>query len=386
MAPNRTLQSAIEYLADKYPIIALSGPRQSGKTTLLRALFPNYRYVDLGNPDLRSFADNDPKGFLKEYDKHVVFDEVHHAPALFPYLQTLVEDSGIMGQFILSGSQNFREIRAFQHGLARQAAFFTLFPFDTSELRSAGWLDPNDPLANLLKGFYPAIYDQDIPSKTYYANYTRNFIHHDISELYPIRDRRLFQKFLSLCAARAGQILNLNALARECGISQPTAKSWLSVLEKSYIVFQLDPYQKSFGKRIVKTPKLYFYDTGLLCYLLKINTKEQLQTHSLKGSLFENIMIAEYIKQMHHHHQQKDLWFWRDSAGHEVNFMIEDENGIEIVEFKASMTFMPEMFKGLNYFEKLSGITNLNKTLVYTGDKAQLRTSGKVLPWKAFPI
>lgn len=386
MALNRTIMSLMKQLADKYPILALCGPRRSGKTTLLRAIFPNYRYLDMEDPDLRSFAENDPKGFLKEYDKHVIFDEVHHAPALFPYLQTLVDGSGIMGRFILSGSQNFEEIPAFSHGLAKQAAFFTLFPFDTTELRSAGWLDPNDHLADLLNGFYPARYDQDIPPKIFYANYVRNFIHHDLSELYPIRDLRLFQKFFNSCATRAGQVLNLNALARECGISQPTAKSWLSVLEKCYIVFQLDPYQKSFGKRIVKTPKLYFYDNGLLCYLLKINTKNQLQTHPLKGILFENRMIAEYIKQMHHHHRQKNLWFWRDSAGHEVNFMIEDEKGIEIVEFKASMTFMPEMFKGLNYFEKLSGITNLNKTLVYTGDKAQLRTAGKVLPWKFFPI
>lgn len=386
MVVNRTVQVSMLQLADTYPILALSGPRRTGKTTLLKTLFSSYRYVDLESPAMRSFAENDPKGFLIEYDKYVIFDEVHRAPALFPYLQTLVEDSGIMGQYILSGSQKFQMMPPFSQSLAGQAAFLTLFPFDTAELRSAGWLDQDEYLTNLLKGFYPAIYDQDIPPKTYYSNYVRNFIQRDISELYPIRDLRLFQKFLNSCAVRAGQVLNLNALSRECGISQPTAKSWLSVLERSYIVFQLDPYQRSFGKRIVKTPKLYFYDSGLLCYLLKINTKEQLQTHSLKSTLFENRMIAEYIKQMHHHHKQKNLWFWRDSAGHEVNFIIEDEKGMEVVAFKASVTFMPEMFKGLCYFEQLSGITNLNKTLVYTGDKAQLRTGGKVLPWKFFPI
>ena len=204
---------------------------------------------------------------------------------------------------------------------------------------------------------------------------------------------RSFQNFLSLCATRAGQLLNLNALANECGISQPTAKSWLSALESSYIVFLLHPYHKNFSKRIVKTPKLYFYDTGLLCHLLKINKKEQLLTNPFKGALFENAMISEYVKQMYHNDAVHDIWFWRDSAGHEIDLMIEkgsllddDRKRFEIVEFKASMTILPDMFKGLTYFETISEWKNVKKALVYGGNASQNRTAGKVVPWKNFGI
>lgn len=370
-------------LASKYPILALTGPRQSGKTTMLKVMFADYRYVNLENPEIRYFAENDPKGFLNEFDTFVIFDEAQRVPALFSYLQALVDDSGIMGQFILSGSQNFHLMRNISQSLAGRVAIFKLFPFDFTELSSSGWLDKEDYMTNMFKGFYPAIYDRDIPSKTFYSNYVQTYVQRDVMELIQIRDLRSFQNFLGLCATRAGQLLNLNALANACGISQPTAKAWLSALENSYILFQLYPYHKNSSKRIVKTPKLYFYDTGLLCYLLKINNKEQLLTHPLKGSLFENMMIAEYTKQMYHQNKLNDLWFWRDSAGHEVDFMVESDKGLEIVEFKASMTVMPDMFKGLTYFEQISGLDILSKTLVYGGDKAQIRTAGRVLPWKA---
>ena len=353
----------MQKMRDKYPILALTGPRQSGKTTMLKTMFSDYRYVNLENPDTRSYAETDPKSFLAEYDRFVIFDEVQRVPSLFSYLQAIVDDSGIMGQFILSGSQNFHLMQNITQSLAGRVVIFKLFPFDNTELRSRKWLDENDYLTNLIKGFYPAIYDRDIPPKTFYNNYIQTYVQRDVSELVNIRDLRSFQDFIGLCATRAGQLLNLNSLANTCGISQPTAKSWLSALENSYIVFQLYPHHKNFSKRIVKTPKLYFYDSGLLCSLLKINKKEQLRTHSFKDALFENAMIAEYVKQMYHYDNVKDIWFWRDSAGHEVDLMIEDEQGFEIVEFKASTTVMPEMFKGLIYFEQLSGWKNLKKTL-----------------------
>lgn len=386
MSLIRNIYFAMHKMAGKYPILALTGPRQSGKTTMLKTMFSDYRYVNLENPDVRQYAENDPNGFLKEFDKYVIFDEVQRVPALFSYLQAIVDDSGIMGQFILSGSQNFHLMQNITQSLAGRVAIFKLFPFDNTELKSGGWFNQDDYLFNLTKGFYPAIYDRDIPSKTFYSNYVQTYIQRDVTELVNIRDLRSFQNFLGLCAARSGQLLNLNALANECGISQPTAKSWLSALENSYILFQLYPYHNNFSKRIVKTPKLYFYDSGLLCYLLKINNKEQLQTHSLKGSLFENMMISEYVKQMYHQNNLKDLWFWRDSAGHEVDFMIEDDNGFQIIEFKASMTVLSDMFKGLDYFEELSGWDNLSKSLVYAGDKAQNRTNAKVIPWKEFGV
>nr|HPR61034.1 ATP-binding protein [Prolixibacteraceae bacterium] len=278
MAAKRNIAKAIRFLLGKYPVIAVTGPRQSGKTTLLKTMFSDFRYVSLENPDARKFAENDPNGFFKLYDKQVIFDEVQRVPSLFSYIQTLVDDSNIMGQFILSGSQNFHLMENITQSLAGRVAMFKLFPFDINELATEGLLN-NDYLQSMLQGFYPAIYDRDIPSKIFYSNYIQTYVQRDVSELIAVKDMRLFQNFIALCATRAGQLLNLNSLANECGISQPTAKSWLSALESSYIVFQLNPYYKNFSKRIVKTPKLFFYDTGLLLHLLKISNAEQLLTH-----------------------------------------------------------------------------------------------------------
>lgn len=270
----RQLRNSVQDIMKKYPVMALTGPRQSGKTTLLKTSFPDFRYVSLENPDHRSFAETDPNGFLKLYDKYVIFDEVQRVPALFSYLQTIVDESGLMGQFILSGSQNFHLMQNITQSLAGRVAIFKLFPFDHQELKGAGLLNDNY-VENIIKGYYPAIYDRDIPTRTFYSNYIQTYIQRDVSELLSIKDIRLFQNFLGLCAARAGQLLNMNALANECGISQPTAKSWISALENSYIVFTLQPLHENYNKRIVKTPKLYFYDTGLLCHLLRIQRPEQ---------------------------------------------------------------------------------------------------------------
>lgn len=384
MLISRDIVSDIKVLIPKYPIIALTGPRQSGKTTLLKSLFPDYRYISLENPDIRNFAEMDPNGFLSLYDRHVIFDEVQRVPALFSYIQSIVDDrSGEMGIYVFSGSQNFHLMNSITQSLAGRVAIFKLFPLDCRELEKAGLLGDNF-LSPLIKGFYPAIYDRDIPSRVFYSNYIQTYINRDVSELIAIRDMRGFQNFLGLCAARAGQLLNLNALANESGISQPTAKAWLSALEQSFITFQLYPYHKNFNKRIVKTPKLYFYDTGLLCHLLKISKTESLLTHPLKGALFENMMISEYVKQMHHSNSPEDLWFWRDSGGNKIDLMADKGDEMEIFEFKASQTIKTEMFYGLNKFEEISQIQNLKKFLVYGGKESQKRSSGKLLSWKDF--
>lgn len=383
MILKREIISAINNLVDKYPIIAVTGPRQSGKTTLLKHMFPEYRYVSLENPDVRSFAATDPNGFLKEYSEYVILDEVQRVPTLFSYLQTKVDESKLMGQFILSGSQNFHLLQNITQSLAGRVAMFKLLPFDFQELSTAGLLEESYA-ENLVKGFYPAIFDREIPSEIFYSNYVQTYVQRDVSELIAIKDMRLFQNFLSLCATRAGQLLNLNSLANQCGISQPTAKAWLSALESSYILFLLPPYFKNFSKRIIKTPKLYFYDTGLLCYLLKLNNAEQIQLSDFKGALFENMMIAEYVKRMQHCNQLNDIWFWRDVAGNEVDLIIQTGQIQEAIEFKATQTIMPNLFKGLNFYEKISEKTNLKKYLVYGGNEYQERTVATVVPWKSF--
>lgn len=385
MLITRRIYHAVKAMIPKYPIIALTGPRQSGKTTLLKELFNGYRYISLENPDFRNFAEKDPNGFLEEYDHQVIFDEVQRVPALFSYLQTKVDEHPErMGTYVLSGSQNFHLMQNITQSLAGRVAIFKLFPLDHLELSSAGLLH-DEYLDNLIKGYYPAIYHRDIPTKIFYSNYIQTYINRDVSELIAIREMRLFQNFLLLCAARAGQLLNLNTLANECGITQPTAKAWLSALEQSFITFQLYPYYNNFSKRVLKTPKLYFYDTGLLCHLLKISSAEKLLIHPFKGALFENMMIAEYVKQMHHGNNVEDIWFWRDTGGNEVDLLVDKGLEFSAVEFKASKTVTTDMFDGLNKFEQVSKIEGLQKILVYGGNENQSRTAGNLASWRDFP-
>ncbi len=380
MKLKRSLKSAIEIYRKKYPVITLTGPRQSGKTTFLKGEFPEYRYVNLENPDTRNFATTDPNAFLNLYNKYVIFDEVQRVPALFSYIQALVDESRIMGQFILSGSQNFHLMQNITQSLAGRVAIFRLLPFDFTELKMAGLLDA-DFTVNMHKGFYPAIYDRDIPSKMFYSNYIQTYIERDLSEIIQVRDLKLFRNFISLCAGRAGNVINLNSLANECGISQPTAKSWLSVLESSYIVFQLQPYFSNMNKRVTKSSKLYFYDSGLLCHLLKISDAGSLQLSTHKGNVFENMIVAEYLKASYHQNLLRDFWFWRDSAGHEVDLLWQDDESLNLVEIKATQTIMSDLFKGMSYFENLAPQLVKSKTLVYAGLENQQRSNENVVSW-----
>lgn len=380
MPVNRKIIEQLKIYKTKYPILALTGPRQSGKTTLLKELFHDYTYLSLENPDLRAFAENDPNGFFEKYSQFCIFDEVQRVPQLFSYLQTIVDEKKIMGQFILSGSQNFHLMKNITQSLAGRVALFKLLPFDFGELHSANLME-DDYTKAMLKGFYPAIYDRSIPSQVFYSNYIQTYVERDITELVNIRDMRTFRVFLSLCASRAGQLLNLNSLATECGITQPTAKAWISLLESSYIIFLLQPYHKNFDKRVIKSPKIYFYDTGLLCHLLKIKDTDQIKFNSYKENLFENMIVGEYVKQNFHQNKMEELWFWRDSNGHEVDLIRQDDDLLNVIEIKSTKTVTTDLFKEITYFENLAKDEIKSKSLVYAGDDNQKRTNVNVLSW-----
>ena len=380
---KRQISSSIKALLGKYPILAVTGPRQSGKTTLLKNILPEYRYVSLENTDERSFASEDPIGFLKKYDNLVIFDEVQRVPELFSYLQTLVDEKQQMGQFILSGSQNFNLLERITQSLAGRVAIFKLLPLDTDELKQAEMLP--DSWKNLfLKGFYPAIYNRELNPSIFYSNYLQTYIDRDVSELTRVQDLKKFRNFIGLCAGRSGQLLNVSKLANQCGISQPTAFSWLSILESSYITFLLPPYFENFNKRIVKTPKLYFYDTGLLSFLMGLRLEEDLDNPTLLGHLFENFVLAEIFKKNYHQYQLKEYWFWRDSNGNEIDLLTKRGNNFDIFEIKSSQTILPKLFKGLNYFDSISNGLVKNKTIIYGGDESQKRTDFSILSWKDF--
>ncbi|MDN5288370.1 MAG: hypothetical protein JWR38_4644 [Mucilaginibacter sp.] len=378
---QRQIAPIIKAQQTKFPVLAVTGPRQSGKTTLLKELFSDYRYVTLENPNTRSFALEDPVAFLNQYDQKVILDEVQRAPALFSYIQSRVDESKIMGQYILSGSQNFHLLNSITQTLAGRVALFKLLPLDFTELKRGGLLADSYTQTSI-KGFYPAIFDRDIDPVVFYANYIQTYIEKDVTELMNIRDLKLFRTFLGLCAGRAGQLLNFSALANECDISHNTAKSWLSILESSYIIFLLQPYHQNFNKRLIKSPKLYFYDTGLLNHLLGIRTAEELEENRLKGHIFENMILAEYQKKNHHLYLHQDYYFWQDSNAHEVDLLMTKGQGFSIFEIKATQTISAGLFKEMDRFEEIAAPVQVNKTLIYGGAENEKRTKYNVLSWK----
>ena len=378
---TRQIGPIIKAQQSKFPVLAVTGPRQSGKTTLLKVLFSDYRYVSLENPNIRSFASEDPIGFLNKYDSKVIFDEVQRVPALFSYIQSRVDASRQMGQFILSGSQNFHLISSITQTLAGRVALFKLLPLDFTELKTNGLLEDLYTSASI-KGFYPAMFDRSINPTIFYSNYVQTYIEKDVTELLNIRDLNLFRRFLGLCAGRAGQLVNFSAIANECDISHNTAKAWLSILESSYIIFLLQPYYENFNKRLTKSPKLYFYDTGLLNYLLKIKTDDELIENRLKGHVFENMMLAEYQKKNHHLYLHQDYYFWQDSNTHKVDLLIKGNQGFSVFEIKATQTISAKLFKEMDRFEEMVSPIEVKKTLIYSGSENEKRTKYRVLSWK----
>ena len=320
---HRVLGEKIAAATGSFPVISLMGPRQSGKTTLIRTLFPDYAYRNLENLDDRMAAEEDPRRFLKPHAASgLIVDEAQKVPSLFSYLQGIVDESGKMGKFILTGSQNFLLLENITQSLAGRVALFNLMPLGIDELEIAE-LMPNDADQLIFTGGYPVLYDRSVGPPDYFPAYIQTYIERDVRSIKNIGDLSTFQRFVKLCAGRTGQLLNLSNLGSELGINYKTVRSWISVLEASFIVFLLQPHHRNFNKRIVKQPKLYFYDTGLLCALLDIQSPEQVSTHYLRGHLFENLVIAEYVKHRLHLGMRSNAFFWRNSTGHEIDLLIE---------------------------------------------------------------
>ncbi|APF17621.1 AAA family ATPase [Caldithrix abyssi DSM 13497] len=377
---KREISDKILELSEKFPVISIIGPRQSGKTTLVKALFPDKHYVNLEEPDTRLFAIQDPRAFLSQGPKGLIIDEAQRVPELFSYIQSMVDRQKRSGQFILTGSQHFLLHEKVSQSLAGRVALFKLLPFSLKEL----FLHFNQltPFGDyLFKGFYPPIYDRQLRPTDWYSAYVSTYVERDVRQLLNIKDLDQFTLFLKLCAGRIGQLLNYNSLANELGIAVNTVKGWISVLKASFVVFTLMPYYKSYNKRLVKSQKLYFYDVGLASYLLGIRDKSHLQNHFLRGELFENLVIADLIKFAYNNGFEPNFYFWRDQTGHEIDLLIDTNGRQRAFEIKTSSTISTAFFKNLTFWQKISGNSPEDSVLIYTGESAQKRSQAHVLPW-----
>jgi len=337
----------------KFPIVTLTGPRQSGKSTLLKSTLAGYKYVSMEDPDSRLLAIDDPRGFLRTYSDKTIIDEVQRVPDLFSYLQTHVDNENREGMYYLAGSQNFLLMQSISQSLAGRTAILTLLPLSHEELKQAG-IAPSTSDEEIFHGGYPRIYDKSIHPADFYPNYIQTYVEKDLRLLKNIEDLSKFIRFIKLCAGRIGQLLNLSSLANEAGVAVSTVQSWLSTLEASYILYLLKPDHQNYAKRLVKSPKLYFYDTGLACSLLEIEEAAQVSTHFLRGGLFENMVINEFIKDSSHVGQVPRLTFWRDSTGNEVDLLVSVKGKQKAYEIKSGATYSPDDFKGVKVWAKLS--------------------------------
>jgi len=375
----RVAQAELINLASQYKAIAVIGPRQSGKTTLVRAVFPEKPYVSLENLEARSYALEDPKAFLNQFPHGAVLDEVQRTPALFSYLQQIIDESDQKAQFILTGSNNFLLQQNITQSLAGRVGYLHLLPFSLSEIQDVA---PAQIHELLFKGFYPPLYDQNFEIQKWLSNYIKTYLENDVRQLRSIENLVVFEKFLKLCAGRVGQLFNKNALALETGVDSKTIESWIGVLEASFIVLRLQPHHKNFNKRIVKMPKLYFYDVGLASALLGVQEAKQLEFHPFKGNLFENMVIIELLKQRLNTGKSNNLYFWRNSKGNEVDVIIDNFDHLIPVEIKVGKTITQEYFKGLNYWNKLTNTSG--GKVIYGGEGYQKRSQDlEVIPFEA---
>ena len=380
MVVNRRLSSHIQTLAKYYPVVSLTGPRQAGKTTLLSQLFPAYRYLSLEEPTLREEAQLDPRAFLAKYDRQVIFDEAQRVPELFNYLQGVVDADREPGRYVISGSQNFLLHRNITQSLAGRVGIARLFPFDFQELRQADLL-PKDPGAAMIRGGYPNALVTDIPARYFFADYVSSYLERDVGEFVNTSNMANFQRFLQICTFFAGQLINVSQIATMAQVNVKTVNAWLSILEASYIVFRLPPYFNNLGKRLTKSPKLYFYDTGLLCYLLNARNVEELRVTNKYGAVFENLVIAERTKSLYHAGERPLLSFFRDNNGLEADLVEGGPHRMDLTEIMSGTTWSAKWDKTIRRIGNLAEVP-VTYRVVYGGDEEPNVVAGtEYRPW-----
>jgi uncharacterized protein len=381
---QRSLSDRLQTSAQKYPVVVLTGPRQAGKTTLCRACFPHLPYVSLELPDVRRRVIEDPRGFMQEHAAGAILDEVQHVPELLSYLQVHVDAHPEPGRFVLTGSQHFGLRQAVAQSLAGRAALLDLLPFSRAELREGGWAR-DDLFQTLWTGGYPPIHDRKLEAGEWLANYVATYVERDVRQILNVSDLLAFQTFLRLCAGRTGQMLNLSALGADAGITHNTARSWLGVLEASYICFRLPPYFQNVGKRLLKTPKLHFHDSGLVCYLLGIRTPDELRHHPLRGAIFESWVLSEIVKARVHAGIAPDMTYFRDRYGLEVDAIVQAGALAIAVEAKSGATVAGDAFAGLDavapMLERGKVPLKVEKIVVHGGLERWQRKDALALPW-----
>ncbi|MFQ5763288.1 MAG: ATP-binding protein [Rhodospirillales bacterium] len=381
---RRALETRLRALARKFPVITVTGPRQSGKTTLCRALFPDKPYVSLEAPDVQEFARRDPRAFLAENPEGAVLDEIQRVPDLLSYVQVAVDEDPVPGRYILTGSANFTLLQSIGQSLAGRTALLELLPLSLLEVRRFA-RPPSDLWELLWRGSYPAVYDHDLAPGDWYSGYVSTYLERDVRMILNVGDLIAFQAMLRLCAGRVGQLLNLSSLGADAGVTHATVKAWLSVLEAGYVAWRLPPFHANVSKRLIKTPKLHFLDSGLVCYLLGIRSPDQLRNHPLRGGVFETWVVAEILKARAQRGLKPSLSFFRDRKGTEVDLVVELGSGLLAVEAKSGQTVAADFFSGIDSFASLVASSGLRPTVrafvVYGGDQSQSRSSGKVIPW-----
>ncbi len=373
----RQAEKKVKELAKSFKAVIIMGPRQSGKTTLSKMCFPDKAYVTLENPVTRTFAIEDPEGFLDQHQQGAILDEIQRAPALLSHLQDRLDQDDEKGRFILTGSNNLLLLEKISQTLAGRAAYLQLLPFSLSELDPESY-SSIDTL--MWMGGYPPIQADQIQPTDWFSAYVRTYNERDVRQIRNIENLLLFERFLLLCAGRVGQQVNYASLSIEAGVDAKTVQSWIGVLQASFILYLLPPFYRNFNKRVVKSPKLYFYDTGLVSYLLRINDSKMLVQHPSRGALFENFIISELLKNRYNQGLRSNLYYWRDHTGHEIDVVLDNGSTITPLEIKSGKTITQDYFKGLNFWKKITGQSD--GLILYAGDTVQERSEGiKVLPW-----